>query len=380
MTTATYTTTLKLAQFLNIHNSAPPVDNATKGVGTAFESIGTAESASQNYFLDNKAIIDGTYAIWSGGTTATALRLTETTHFILNKDKGSFVITTTGAGLTSGSALYAEYQYYTSESGINDTLATDAIVRAQNHIENECNTLFAVGNTATPLFGVAWQELQPGRGQYDRLYITDHFPIQIITTGLDGALTSTAVTVVVNSTNGFQSSGTAVIAIEQFSYTGKSSTAFTGVTRGVNGSTAIAHADDEIVTSHVVEMSLTEAASTATWETQEYLVDYGVNKDAGTIKLVNFDSVASTILSNKYPLKNLPDRVRISYQYGWSTIPEEIERLTLMLASKELKTRTVNRALIMGRDEFKPSMLNVDDQWIQNTLNRYTSYRSSRPT
>ena len=66
----------------------------------------------------------------------------------------------------------------------------------------------------------------------------------VVTTNLDGSLTDSATTITVNSTTGFSSSGTLHIANEQVTYTGTTSTTFTGVTRGANSTTAAAHADD----------------------------------------------------------------------------------------------------------------------------------------
>jgi len=65
---------------------------------------------------------------------------------------------------------------------------------------------------------------------------------EIDTTTLDGTLSSSATTVTVASTSGFDSSGTIFIENEQITYTGTSSTEFTGATRGANGTTAAAHA------------------------------------------------------------------------------------------------------------------------------------------
>ena len=55
-------------------------------------------------------------------------------------------------------------------------------------------------------------------------------------------------TITVKDTTGFSSSGTIQIDSEQFTYTGKTSTTFTGLTRGLFGTTAATHADDATVT------------------------------------------------------------------------------------------------------------------------------------
>jgi len=66
---------------------------------------------------------------------------------------------------------------------------------------------------------------------------------EIDTTTLNGALTDSATTVTVASTSGFDSSGTIYIENEQITYTGTTSTTFTGATRGANSTTAAAHSD-----------------------------------------------------------------------------------------------------------------------------------------
>tara|TARA_R100000315_G_C5208570_1_gene123552 strand:+ start:68 stop:1006 length:939 start_codon:yes stop_codon:yes gene_type:complete len=77
---------------------------------------------------------------------------------------------------------------------------------------------------------------------YINSYITQED--EITTTNLDGALTDSATTITVNSTTGFDSTGTIFIGNEQITYTGTSSTTFTGATRGANNTTATSHSDD----------------------------------------------------------------------------------------------------------------------------------------
>jgi len=74
---------------------------------------------------------------------------------------------------------------------------------------------------------------------YINSYITQED--EITTTTLDGALTDSATTITVASTTGFDSTGTIFIENEQITYTGTTSTTFTGATRGANDTTAAAH-------------------------------------------------------------------------------------------------------------------------------------------
>ena len=76
-------------------------------------------------------------------------------------------------------------------------------------------------------------------------YISRGFAIQedeVDATTLNGSLTDSATTITVVSTADFATSGVLFILGEQVSYTGTTSTTFTGCTRGANSTTAAAHA------------------------------------------------------------------------------------------------------------------------------------------
>jgi len=76
-------------------------------------------------------------------------------------------------------------------------------------------------------------------------------------TTLNGALTDSATTVTVYSTVGFPDVGTIKIGNETITYTGKSSTTFTGATRGASSSTAVAHLTNAAVTYTAGAVNLT---------------------------------------------------------------------------------------------------------------------------
>ena len=64
---------------------------------------------------------------------------------------------------------------------------------------------------------------------------------EISTTTLSTSHTDSVTTITVVSTTGFDSAGTLFIGNEQVTYTGTTSTTFTGATRGANSTTASAH-------------------------------------------------------------------------------------------------------------------------------------------
>jgi len=65
---------------------------------------------------------------------------------------------------------------------------------------------------------------------------------------LDGGIDASVTTVTVDSTTGFEDIGTITIETENISYTAKTSTTFTGCTRGADSTTAASHSDNIAVT------------------------------------------------------------------------------------------------------------------------------------
>ena len=68
-----------------------------------------------------------------------------------------------------------------------------------------------------------------------------------LSTLLNGAINDSVTTVTVDSTASFESIGTITVGAENITYTGKTSTTFTGCTRGADSTSAAAHDDDSTV-------------------------------------------------------------------------------------------------------------------------------------
>jgi len=67
-------------------------------------------------------------------------------------------------------------------------------------------------------------------------------------TTLDGSIDDVVTTITVDSTEGFENVGTITIEEENITYTGKTSTTFTGCTRGADSTVAASHSDNTAVT------------------------------------------------------------------------------------------------------------------------------------
>lgn len=96
-----------------------------------------------------------------------------------------------------------------------------------------------------------------------------------------------------------------------------------------------------------------------------------VTLDTGRITITEpiFNSMfQSTDTNNKLPPPNQRNRVRITYQAGATSVPEDIEELTLLVGAQKLKKSVVDRSLISGRNEFNPSLIDVSKSDIDETV------------
>jgi hypothetical protein len=93
------------------------------------------------------------------------------------------------------------------------------------------------------------------------------------TTALTGNLSNNSTTPIpVTSTSAFQNSGFLIIGTEIIEYTGKTSNTFTGITRGVKGSTNVSHNTGDAVSEAAAVTVGTAAASIIDTVVSSYLV------------------------------------------------------------------------------------------------------------
>lgn len=77
---------------------------------------------------------------------------------------------------------------------------------------------------------------------------------------LNGAINNSVTTITVDSTQGYGATGEVIIDSERITYTGKTSTTFTGCTRGANGSSAASHSDNANVDTYGAEVLFDNSA------------------------------------------------------------------------------------------------------------------------
>jgi len=125
-------------------------------------------------------------------------------------------------------------------------------------------------------------------------------------TTLNGAITNSATTLTVNSTTEFPTAGTLVIEAEQITYTGSTSTTFTGCTRGANATTALAHADNSKVSMTAAALNLTgysaqaQLRKTYTSSTSTSFTSTITAAADGMIELALTDTVTGALDQGRY--------------------------------------------------------------------------------
>lgn len=295
---------------------------------------------------------------------------------VYNTDYIRVTYTTEGivaSGTTATYAGTAELQrfmgYTAADNPYTSTQMQEALDRSQGEVDNRTSTHFAVGTTSTPDYVKVTNEKHRGKGNYDRTYFTDKIPLPDVSTTVSGtAVTAADTTIYATSTSGFPATGIVGIEGDKVIYTGKTATSFTGCT-GVSS----AHGTAKDIKPYVVEISTSQAGASPSWTILTEDIHYDMETDSGRIYVLRDDFVMD-VWSTTNPPK-IPNRIRYTYIYGYDEIYPDIKRLCLMIASKDLMHTAVRKATGGGMNEFNPAMIDVDEAWINRTIEKYRSHK-----
>ncbi len=151
-------------------------------------------------------------------------------------------------------------------------------------------------------------------------------------TTLNGALTSTATTITVVSTAGYQSVGRIMLDRELINYTAVDATHFLNATRGVDSSTAVAHASGTAVGQYQCNLSSSGGVPTLTLPNPgdpggiRQLTENIQLQEAWTVGnapssnpvIARFNEATWSNFSNSLPSSALNSIVMLSYSDGWA--------------------------------------------------------------
>jgi len=273
----------------------------------------------------------------------------------------------------AGTAELLRFMGYTDSNKptcFSATVLQEALDRAESEIDRYTHSKFVTASDISPGWGSQSNEKHRGKGNKDRDYFLEYGPVANVYATLSSDVAASAGTVPVTSTNGFPSSGTISLGGNKIVYTSKDSTNFKGCT----GISEAAESGDECKP-YVVEVSTTEAGSSPTWSVLTEDSEFDIELEAGRVHVYRDDFVLDVYSGNNPP--KIPGRVRFTYYYGYDTIPGEVKRCCLMIAARELMGITVHKSHGEGSDGFNPTMVNIDETWIKNTLDAYRVIVSS---
>ena len=205
------------------YNDITPIRATTTLPNNPFTTLNTFPTVTVN--APGHGANNGDYVTFSGATAVGGLTLNNE-YVITYIDSNSYTITAssnaTSTATGGGAAVVATYQLNTGASTIT------------------YQTGWGAGLWGGYAFGTA-------------------------TTLLNGTINSSVTTIVVNSTTGFAATGRILIDSELITYTGKTSTDFTGCTRGALGTTAAAHTTGATVFDAATFTGWGQSVSTTTY-------------------------------------------------------------------------------------------------------------------
>jgi len=358
---STYGTPTELARFMQIESFIPSPDADSR----VQETVGTGDGSTTDFFLDKGYIINDTFTISYGSSLSVMTALVEDTDYDMDLDLGKISLTSTGKSTVSTATIYGKYSYVnTTEMGrMTNQMFVDALARAKSDIEDETSNHWANGTDTTPDYTQVTNEKHKGKGGYDRDYYLNNFPLPDVSTTLSASVATTDTTITVSSTDSFLASGTILIGTDKIAYTGKTDTTFTGV----SGIDAV-HTTATVVDSNIIEISTSDSGSEPVWEVLDNNTGYDLDLDTGKVTVL--DSSGFPTSYGSYPPRGIPNRFRATYIWGNDTIPSDVRRLNLMMAAKELQHGVVRKNISSGQGELAEGLVNIDQEWIDKTLNR----------
>jgi hypothetical protein len=361
-TTNQYSTPLSLCKHIGIVATIPSLTSNTK------ENVGTGDDSNATFWLDKLGVIEDTYNLYYGTSEADATALTETTHYTIDLDTSKITLTAAGIALVSTNNIYAAYSYNTLE------LLNSEMLRALNAAEDKVNKVteqvFADATDTNPAYRKITNEMIQGHyNPYDKVFDCFFNPLVDFETTVNGAYTTGGTEIVLTTAIGLPESGTLYIGGNKVAYTGKSTNTLT------IPATTPSIADGAVVRAEVIELSMEPEGNDPSYTVLTPNTDYKVDFMQGRVKLLANAYWGEIEAEDRlYPSNYL---VRVNYMQAWREdgkdpeIPDEIEEVVNMIASKKFVQRMIKKAHTTGMNDFNPSALDSGNDEIERILSYY---------
>lgn len=361
-----YATVGQFAQVIGIKIDVP---SWQPGTTPSNEEVGTGNNTILIFYLDQKNILDGTYTLFYGADSTTTVELIDTTDYSIESDTGKITLTSAGKTKLNTAKIFAKYSY--TKNAMSNSYLTEVLNRAEVKVDNETNTTFTNGTVTNPSYP-SETEIQSSPGYFRQQIIAEEKPLIDIETTLDGDLAIDAVTIPVATGTGstYPEAGSIIIDSEVITYTGISTDNLTGCVRGTMETTAATHDDLAPIHSTILFLSNTQQGNDRVYTVQPWNTQMHAT-ETGLFYSYNQSVFNESQFPNRLSKQDVADRVKLIYYHGYTTIPDDITRLTLIFAKEMLVKDSIGSSLIAGRDEFSPGMMTSDKGEIESIINSY---------
>jgi hypothetical protein len=221
-------------------------------------------------------------ATYTSTTSSTTVTITLVAHSLTAGDYIIFTsVTTPGAPTTS----FTSADFTTNTFQVISTPTANTFTVTMATAETGTGVTAGGSLSMTPYASIGPTFQTPAYGFGTGLW--GGVVIPSVANQLNGAINNSVTTITVDSTTSFPASGRIDIDTELITYTGTTSTTFTGCTRGANGTTAASHSDNAVVTN---------ATSWEDWGEESSVTT--VNLDPGSWSLDNFGQILVATIKN----------------------------------------------------------------------------------
>jgi len=332
---------------------------------TSRETVGTGDGTETIFWLDKVGVLVDTYTI-SYGAAYTAL--TDVTDYALDLDTSKITLTTTGVAKVGTSVIYAAYSFNIAE------LLNSEIIKALNSAEDKVvqvtEQYFANSADTDPAYRKIINESIKGHyNPYNKVYDLIFNPVICIDTTTNGAFTLTDTTLTLTDGTGLPNAGTIYVDGNKVTYTARSTHDLTvpATTPSID--------DGATVRGEVIELSTKPEGASPSYTVLTPNTEYEIDYMQGRVKILAkayFGEIRSE--DRLYPSNYL---IRVSYMNAWrkygedATIPDEIEEVVNMIASKKFVQRIIRKNNVLQNNDYDPVSLNSGDAEINRVLEYY---------
>lgn len=369
--TTDYANTLQVFEFLNWIGEVPEFES---GQTPSFETVDESGSLATGsiIYLDHNRVISGTLTLSYGASAASTTDLTEDTHYTLDLEKGQITILEAGATAISTDSVYAEEYKYTlvnDRPGPTDSHVDDLISRASILIDEY------VSQTFSPVTQIT-NELFKGKGKFDFQYRVKNKPLNFVNTELSSAVSTATATFPVDSTTGFIAGQKLSVEKEAVTIVSVDSSVQLTVSRASIGTTGVAHAADSNVVNALFEVSNTAIGAVPTYSFQEYAKNWVADKETDVFTFLNNDVTPEGLFISNYPEKGVPDRVRVTYNYGRGFVPAVVTHACVSQVCKWLVTGGYAKRAGEGIDNDEFDVVGVLSEQVKEILKEYKVFKA----